>query len=412
MTERGADGEVRLLHVATVPLTLGFLRGQVGFMRARGYRVSVVTSPGPALDAFGHAEGAEVRAVPMERRIAPGRDLASLARLAAVVRRIRPTLLHSHTPKGGLLGMLAATLAGVPVRVYHLRGLAYETATGRRRRLLMGVERLACRLAHRVICVSHSVRDQAVADGVVDGEKVRVLLGGSGNGVDAAGRFDPASLPAGAREEVRARLGIPADAPVAGFVGRLVGDKGIHELAQAWPRVRARVPGARLLLVGPWEAADAVRPATRAALEADPSVHLAGEDWNTPPLYAAMDLVVLPTYREGFPNVLLEAAAMERPVVATRVPGCVDAVQEGVTGALVPARDAAALGDAMAAALADPGLRLAQGRAGRARVLRDFRREAIWAALAGEYEALLRARGLAPPRGSGDREGELSCGTR
>ncbi|HEX5724472.1 MAG TPA: glycosyltransferase family 4 protein, partial [Longimicrobiaceae bacterium] len=368
----------RLVHVTTVPMSLVFLRGQVGYMRALGYRVWAVSSPGPALERFGADEGVEVVPVAMERRITPLRDLAAVRRLAARLARIRPDVVHAHTPKGGLLGMLAAALLRVPVRVYHLRGLAYKGAAGVRRALLRAADRTACALAHRVICVSHSAREAAVRDGVCPPGKVTVLLGGSGNGVDAAGRFDPARLPTGAGARTRARFGIPPDAAVVGFVGRLVGDKGIVELVRAWASLREEFPGARLLLVGPWEARDPVAPEVRAALEGDPRVHLAGEDWDTPPLFAAMDLLALPTYREGFPNVLLEAAAMELPVVATRVPGCVDAVRDGETGTLVPARDAEALAGALARYLRDPALRAAHGRAGRARVLREFRREDLW----------------------------------
>jgi glycosyltransferase involved in cell wall biosynthesis len=293
--------------------------------------------------------------------------------------------------------MIAATLAGVPVRIYHMRGLPLMTASGLRRRLLWATEAVSCRLAHQVFCVSHSVRQVAVEEGVCLPGKIRVLLGGSGNGVDASGRFNPSRVGPLARAETRTRLGIPADATVIGFVGRLVRDKGIVELAEAWQDVRGGYPDAHLLLVGPWEPQDPVPPDIRARLESDPRVHFAGEDWNTPSLYAAMDLAVLPTYREGFPNVPLEAAAMELPVVATRIPGCVDAVQDGVTGTLVPPRDAATLAAVIRAYVADPFLRRQHGDAARERVQREFRQEALWEAIYGEYVRLLRAKSLPIP---------------
>jgi glycosyltransferase involved in cell wall biosynthesis len=184
---------------------------------------------------------------------------------------------------------------------------------------------------------------------------------------------------------------------VAGYVGRLVTDKGIAELWQAWTVLRERHPDLHLLLVGPFEDTDPVPPAVRQGLETDPRVHLAGMDWNTPPLYAAMDLLVLPTYREGFPNVLLEGASMGLPVVATRVPGCVDAVRDGETGTLVPARDPAALAAALDAYVADPALRRARGRAGRARVAAEFRQEVVWEGIFAEYDRLLAPRGARMP---------------
>lgn len=384
--------KVRLVHVTTVPMSLMFLRGQVGFMRGRGVEISAVSSPGPELDAFARSEGVAVRAVEMPRRITPLRDLVSVARLRRVLREIRPAIVHAHTPKGGLLGMIAATLAGVPVRVYHMRGLPLMTASGLKRRLLRATEALSCRLAHQVFCVSHSLRAVAVEEGVCPPAKIRVLLAGSGNGVDASGRFNPDAVGPRARTETRARFGIPADASVIGFVGRLVRDKGLVELASAWQQLREDFPEARLLLVGPWEPQDPVPAEIRTRLESDPRVHLAGSDWNTPPLYAAMDLVALPTYREGFPNVPLEAAAMGLPVVATRIPGCVDAVWDGATGTLVPPRDGDALARALRAYLADRLLRQQHGCAGRERVLREFQQETLWEALYQEYLKLLRNR--------------------
>jgi lipopolysaccharide/colanic/teichoic acid biosynthesis glycosyltransferase len=388
--EGGTDG-LTILHVTTIPMSLVFLRGQVGYMKARGLDVHAISSPGREQADFAESEGIDVSAVTMPRRITPFLDLVAVARIVRTIRRIRPTIVHAHTPKGGLLGMIAAAISGVPVRIYHMRGLPMMTAAGARRLLLSATEWLACRLAHRVICVSKSLREVAVSEGLCAPEKIAVLLGGSGNGVDAVGRFDPARLGEQARAHTRRRLGIPDDAVVAGFVGRLVRDKGIAELAEAWAAVRAQFPEAHLLLVGPYEPQDPVPTELSTALRQDPRVHHAGEDWNSPPLYAAMDVVVLPTYREGFPNVPLEAAAMGLPVVATRIPGCVDAVADGVTGTLVPVRDARALADALGTYLRDAALRRLHGENGRERVLREFRQERLWEALYAEYLRMLEA---------------------
>lgn len=393
---------VRLLHVATVPMSLRFFAGQVEFMKAAGFDVHALTSPGEELDAFGAREGIPVHAVEMPRRISPLHDLGAVARLAAVMRRVRPHIVHAHTPKGGLLGMLAARAAGAPVRIYHIRGLPFMTAGGARRTLLRSTERVACALAQRVLCVSHSLRQVAVEEGVCPPAKVGVLLAGSGNGVDAIGTFDPARRDPGERARARAEHGIPADAVVIGFVGRIVRDKGVVELECAWRSLRARHPGLHLLMVGPFEEQDPLPPAVEESLRADPRVHLCGMRPSAAPWYPAMDVVALPTYREGFPNVLLEAGAMGLPVVATRIPGCVDAVREGETGTLVPARDAAALEAGLERYLADPALRARHGAQARARILTDFDQRRLWAALRDEYLRLLRAHGVAaesaPPR--------------
>jgi glycosyltransferase involved in cell wall biosynthesis len=386
---RTESATATLVHVTTVPLSLAFLSGQVSYMRSRGFRVHVVSSPGPGLSAFGEREGASVEAIAMQRAITPLRDLVALYRLWRTLRRTRPDVVHAHTPKGGLLGMMAATLARVPVRIYHVRGLAFVTESGFRRRLLLLTEWISCALAHRVVAVSQSMRSIAVDEGLCPRDKIKVLLGGSGNGVDAASRFKPLSKEA--RLAVRTEHGIPEDALVVGFVGRITRDKGIVELAAAWKRLREELPQLHLLLVG-WNELEPGLAALGAALQGDPRVRSIGPQSDMPRLYAAMDVVALPTYREGFPNVALETAAMRLPIVATSVPGCVDAVRDGVTGTLVPARDADALAEALRRYLVDPSLRAAHGEAGRRRVLAEYRREAIWEAIAAEYRDLLGVR--------------------
>jgi glycosyltransferase involved in cell wall biosynthesis len=228
---------------------------------------------------------------------------------------------------------------------------------------------------------------------------MKVLGGGSGNGVDAKVRFRPASEQA--RSAARAALGVPQDALVVGFVGRLVRDKGVVELAMAWAALRERHPRLHLLLVGPLErerGGDMLPPEVRGRLENDERVHLTGMVRDTSRLYPAMDMVALPTYREGLPNVALEAAAMALPIVATAIPGCLDAVQDGITGTLVPPRDPGALEEALERYLVDPALRALHGESARRRVLSEFRREAIWEAVAAEYQRLLAARpGSAAP---------------
>ena len=390
VTGRAALGlaPARLAHVTTVPLSLGFLKGEIAYGVARGMRIVAISSPGEELDSFGREIGVSVASVAMARSITPGQDLLAIWRMFRLLRNVRPHIVHAHTPKGGLLGMIAAWLARVPVRVYDLWGLPFMTASGSRRLVLRWTERVACTLAHRVLCVSHSLREVALSESLCPADKITVLLAGSGHGVDATGIFDPVRH-THARDETRDQLGIPRDAVVVGFVGRIVRDKGLVELAGAWQILRESYPALHLLVAGRFESQDPVPPDVESVLRADPRIHLAGWARQTAPLYAAMDIVALPTYREGFPNVPLEAAAMTIPVVATRVPGCTDAVQEGVTGTLVPVRDARALADAIAAYVSDPVLRRAHGHAGRERVIREFRPEPFWDALYEQYGQLL-----------------------
>jgi glycosyltransferase involved in cell wall biosynthesis len=380
-------------------MALMFLRGQTRYMQARNLDIHAISSPGKELDAFGSEERVTVHPVRMPRRITPIQDLRAILRLGRTLLRIRPTIVHAHTPKGGLLGMTAAWLTRTPVRIYHIHGMPYMTATGRKRVLLKTTERISCLFAHRVFCVSHSIHETATRDGICRSDKIVVPAMGTINGVDAAGRFDPARCTEFERAAIRRELGAAPGDLVIGFVGRLVRDKGIAELACAWRALRSAHPRARLVLVGPLEPQDPIDPAILEQLEADERVHLAGSVPDTSRLYAAFDVVVLPSYREGFPNVPLEAAAMALPVVATRIPGCIDAIVDGETGTLVPSRDADALQKAIACYLVDPALRRRHGQAGRERVLRDFRQEDIWRAIHQEYLRLLADRGVAttPP---------------
>jgi len=314
--------------------------------------------------------------------------------------------------------MIGAWLCRVPVRIYHMHGLPMDTATGLKRRLLRWSETLSCRLAHQVYCVSPSLRTVAIAEGLTTPEKVHVLLHGSIGGVNAQHTFNPQEVGPQARMQTREEYGIPADALVIGFVGRVVRDKGVQELCEAWSALRAEIPSARLLVIGPMEEQDPIPAEVVRSLREDPRVHWTGtrEPCDVPRCYAAMDVLALPTYREGFGNVLLEAAAMELPVVATRITGCVDAVADGVTATLVPPRDAAALATALRAYLSDEGLRRAHGSAGRVRALRDFDPQAMYQATCREYESLARVHGVtarmqddgrfSPPRGFYQRFGK------
>ncbi len=388
--------KVTLLHITTVPESLGFLTGQVSYMKRRGFEVHALSSPGEFLAQFAEAEQVSVHEVKMPRRITPFHDLLSIFRLWQCLCQIRPQIVHAHTPKGGLLGTISAWLTGVPIRIYHIHGLPLMTATGYKRWLLWWSEKISCLLASQVFCVSHSIREVAVSKGLCSTAKVKVMLGGSINGVDATIKFNPLHTTT-LRQETRKKYGIHADALVVGFVGRIVCDKGIAELAAAWKILREEFPNLHLLMVGRFESQDPVSSDVEDLLKSDRRIHLVGMDWNTPPLYAAMDILTLPTYREGFPNTPLEAAAMQLPVVATRIPGCIDAVQENVTGLLVPPRDAEALTEAIRSYLQHPELRDQHGKAGRDRVVHNFRQEAIWEALYQEYIRLSKVKGLSIP---------------
>lgn len=380
---------IKLIHITTVPQTLNFFTGQIGFMKERGFEVLAISSPDKLLGEFCCREGIRGYAIEMQRAITPHRDLVAAFRLARLFRRIRPAIVHAHTPKAGLLAMLAAAAAGVPVRIFEIHGLPQLTATGIRRTLLNWGTRIACRLSHRVLCVSHSIRAAAVSGKLVPEQKIAVAGNGSANGVDADGLFNPAHLAPNSRNQVRARYGISPDALVMGFVGRLVRDKGMVELVAAWNLLRDDFPNLHWLLVGDFEPHDPLSVTILKQFRTDARIHRTGWSDNLPELYSAMDLLVLPSYREGFPVVALEGAAMALPVVATRVPGCADSVDHGITGTLIEPRDPRGLASAIRAYLTDPQMRALHGEAGRKRTLLDFQPQAIWRSVQGEYARLL-----------------------
>ncbi len=307
-----------------------------------------------------------------------------------MLRKLQPAITNVGTPKAGLLGGIAALAAGVPCRIYTAHGLRFETARGLRRSLLLGCEYLACWTAHRVLAVSESVRQTLLANRLAPAAKVVVLGRGSCNGVDAE-YFDPESVSQKKIAEMRASLGIPEGAPIIGFVGRFTRDKGISVLVNAYEALRRELPAVYLLLVGDFETGDPVDPATRKLMESDAQIVGCGMV-NDPRIhYQLMDVVVLPTYREGFPNVVLEAQAAGKVVVTTRATGAIDSIVDGETGLLVEAGDAAALAAALKQLLLDPGRRARMGERGRQWVRAGFQRESVWNALIDEYRATLDA---------------------
>lgn len=403
---------MKLVEITTVPESLhGFLRERTAYLKRRGCEIHVISSPGESLDEFARVQQVPAYGVAMQRRITPFKDLTALWRIYRTLRALRPEIVHARTPKGGVLGSLAAWLARVPVRLYTIHGLPMMTATGFKRQLLKWTERISCWCAHEVLCVSHSVREVAVQEGLCPADKIKVLGRGSSAGVDAAGRFHPTRHVAEARE-IRCRHGIGEDDLVIGFVGRVVRDKGMAELAAAWQVLRGRFPRLHLLLIGPFEPQDPIPSEVEKLFRTDPRIHVLGPIKEPASYYAAMDVFVLPTYREGLGAVLLEAAAMQVPTVATRIPGCYDAVEDGVTGLLVPPYDAQALAEALRRLLVSPSLRRRFGVAGRARVLRDFRPEVLHQMQFEEYCALLHARGLAAPQRDPVTESVSSQGMR
>ena len=371
----------RLCYVVSSEMTArAFLAEHIRAAAGRFEVTVVANATGAAISGI----DARLISVPIARNIALLSDLRALLRLIRVFRRERFDLVHSVTPKAGLLAALAGAIAGVPVRTHTFTGQVWATRSGPARAFLRMLDRVTASLSTAVLADSASQRDFLVAEGVVAASRIRVLGQGSVNGVDAA-RFRP---DAAARQRIRVQAGVPPQAVLFLYLGRISRDKGLLDLAHAFAQLGRDVPDAWLMLVGPDE--DHITEEIR--LACGPSaqrLHIAGYTDRAEQFMASADVFMLPSYREGFGSVVLEAAAAAVPAIGTRIYGVIDAVVEGKTGFLVPVRDPGALVARMRQLAEDAPLREEMGRAARERALRDYRPEDLTRAMLGYYEELL-----------------------
>lgn len=372
-----------LLYAVTVPsVAQSFLRGQLRYMADQGWDVTLACSPGRGVDEVRDREGVPVHEIHTAREISLWQDLRSFSRWLRLIRRLRPAVLNASTPKAALLSLVAGRILGVPTRVYLVRGLRLESERGARRRLLESMERLSSWCATHVVAVSPSLRDELMRLDLCAGKEPLVISHGSSNGVDAARIWQ--EVRAHSRASERAALGVGDHQTLVAYIGRVRRDKGIAELSTALgsPRLHSAV----LVTQGDVEdtsslGLDALGPR---------HIHL-GWRGSVSQLLAAADLLALPTHREGFPNVVLEAAAAGLPAVTTTATGAVDSVIDGVTGLVVPPHDPQALEAALVRLASDPGARARMGARARQRALDDFRPEQVWSELDRLYRSTSNA---------------------
>jgi glycosyltransferase involved in cell wall biosynthesis len=374
--------------VTTVDLSLRYLLlNQLERIRNEGYDVVGVSAAGPDV-AEVESRGIPHFAVPMTRRFTPFADLRALVALTRLMRRERFDVVHTHTPKAGLLGQLAARLSGVPVVVNTLHGFYFHEGTKPiPRRFYIWMERIAAKCSDTILSQNKEDMATAMEEGIAGPELLRWL----GNGIDIA-RFDRTRFSDATLSALRRDVGLDEGASVVGFVGRLVQEKGILDLLEAARTVSAAVPSVQFLIIGPYdeEKPDALRPDVAERYGVADRCRFLGMRHDMPELYALMDVLVLPSYREGFPRAPMEASAMGVPAVVTDIRGCREAVEHGENGLLFPVGDADALASAVIELVKDDDRRSRMGAIGRKMAEERFDEQKVFERVLREYERLLR----------------------
>ncbi len=381
----------KLIRITTVPMALRYLlHGQMLYMKNAGFDVLMVSAQGKELEEVLAKEQCPHTVIPMTRKITPWQDLICLWQLIRLFRKEKPAIVHTHTPKAGLLGMLAAKISGVKVRIHTVAGMPLMVEKGIKYRILRFTEKLTYRAANQVWPNSYSLYDYILTQKLTDPGKLRVISKGSSNGIDVQ-RFNRSMLDPVLLEQTEDQLQFDPGLTYLLCVGRLVKDKGITELVDVFTQLHKTHTHIRLLLTGQFEPdLDPLPAETLDAIRTNPAIiHI---DWTNRVEYfmAVANLFVFPSHREGFPNVLLQAGAMQTPIVCSAIAGNTDIVEEKFTGLLFPAGDKASLSAQIDFALAHPAdMRTMAGRLHQ-NIHKFYRQETVWAALHEAYTQLLQ----------------------
>lgn len=364
----------KILHVVNISFVLPYFLGdQIDHFKSKGYEISIACSPSDHLLRFGDCKGITVYPINIKRSISLLADLKAVILLSQIIKDNNIDIVVGHTPKGALLAMMAGFVAKVKNRIYFRHGLVFETARGIKRQLLISIERLTSKLAVRIVNVSTSVQQKVIEYGLDFHHKDIILSKGTCNGVDL-NRFNKKTTQEIKRVKTKYSLG---EGLIVGYVGRLVNDKGINELIDAWRLILDENVNIKLLLVGPYEVRDALPIKTRDFIKNCDSIIEVGHVDNTVELYGIMDMLILPSYREGFPTVVLEASAMSLPIITTRSTGCIDSIIDDFTGIFVDI-EASDIKNKILYYYNNPDIAKQHGKNGRRHVAANFTQELIW----------------------------------
>ena len=385
----------KLIRITTVPLSLKvLLKGQLRFMASNGFDVKGVSSEGEELREVHENEGIAVEAITMSRKITPFQDLKSLWEMWNFLRKEKPQIVHTHTPKAGIIGMLAARLAGVPHRLHTVAGLPLMEATGTKRKILNFVERLTYSSATRVYPNSKGLYDFILQNNFTQSNKLKIIANGSSNGIDTT-FFSPDQVTEIERVTLREKLSIQPDDFVFVFVGRIVSDKGINELIKAFSELQTvenKPTGIKLLLVGGLENdLDPLNPETLAEINQNRDIISVGFQQDVRSFFAIADALVFPSYREGFPNVVMQAGAMGLPSIVSDINGCNEIIIEGENGLIIPPKNVEKLKEKMLTLAKDKNLYTKLKGNSRRMIENRYEQSVVWNALLEEYEGLLQS---------------------
>lgn len=376
----------KLIRVTTVSQSLAdLLVGQLKFLN-QYFEVVGVTSEDGKIQLVRDREGIRVEDIHIAREISICSDIKSFFALYRFFRKEKPEIVHANTPKGSLLSMVAAKMARVPHRIYLVTGLRYLGTEGKLRTLLKTMEKITCWAANKVIPEGQGVK-KILMDDHITKKPLEVIHHGNINGKDVAYySLEATQKKYGGRDDFRKTLGIETDDFAFVFVGRIVGDKGMNELATAMKNLSLRYPQLKLILVGPYEKElDPITPEAESFFQENPSTILLGNQEDVRPYLMAADALVFPSYREGFPNVVLEAGCMGLPSIVTNISGCNEIVKDGENGVVIPPKDAESLEYAMDFFLSKADSVALMAAKARPMIESRYKQEDVWAALLEMY---------------------------
>lgn len=379
----------KIIRVVTVPGSFGLLKGQLKFM-SDYFEILGISSKGKndILQKISERESIRITSVEMTRKITPIQDLKAVWSLYKIFKREKPFIVHSHTPKAGTLSMLAALLARVPHRLHTIAGLPLVEAKGIKRVILNSVEKITYSCATKIYPNSYGLVEIILQNKFTSHYKLKVIGEGSSNGIDT-NHFNPALYDDNFKKELRKKLNIPKDSFVFIFLGRLVTDKGVNELVKAFSKLSKEFTDIRLLLLGNHEKElDPLLPESEHIIETNNNIITTGWVDDVRPYFSISNALTFPSYREGFPNVVMQAAAMKLVSIVSDINGCNEIIKHDHNGIIIPVKDEEALYNAMAQVYNNKKTSIEMGNVSRKLILSNYERSEVWNALLKEYNSL------------------------